>query len=93
MPSSARRYGVTPGDYWIAWARFDGLCAICRNPERSSMLVVDHNHATGEVRGLLCSRCNTGIGLLGDSPDFLSRAAAYLHREGSYAERPAIPKD
>lgn len=42
------------------------------------MLCVDHAHDDGRVRGLLCDNCNRGIGLLGESPDALIRAAAYL---------------
>lgn len=61
------------------------LCAICNQPEkglskngRIKALAVDHNHETGQVRGLLCANCNKGIGNLGDSPDTLISAAAYL---------------
>ncbi|MFH2072374.1 MAG: endonuclease VII domain-containing protein [Actinomycetota bacterium] len=53
-----------------------GLCAICGNGTR--MLVIDHDHMTGRVRGLLCSQCNTAIGLLQDDPTLLSSAGTYL---------------
>lgn len=58
-----------------------GLCAICRQPERTArnqVLAVDHDHSTGEVRGLLCSHCNRAVGLLADDPARLIRALAYL---------------
>ena len=41
-------------------------------------LAIDHNHSTGQIRGLLCSLCNFGIGYLKDSPDLLRKAAQYL---------------
>ncbi len=41
---------------------------------------IDHDHSTGKVRGLLCSCCNTGIGMFKDNPDVLDRAAFYLVR-------------
>lgn len=53
-----------------------GLCAVCRLP--SARLVIDHVHATGEIRGLLCDRCNTGIGKLGDTYEGVMAAAEYL---------------
>lgn len=53
----------------------DGECAICVEREAK---VVDHDHATGKVRGLLCDWCNKGIGMLLDRVDVISRAAAYL---------------
>jgi hypothetical protein len=55
----------------------DGKCAICG---MASMLCVDHNHSTGKIRGLLCTSCNAGIGLLKDSAEVLMSAAKYLER-------------
>lgn len=52
-------------------------CAICGCRIR---LVVDHNHYSGSLRDVLCSQCNTGIGLFAESPERLSQAAAYLVR-------------
>lgn len=43
------------------------------------MLAIDHDHKTGKIRGLLCTRCNTAIGLLNDNIDFLRRAIMYLN--------------
>jgi hypothetical protein len=70
-----------------------GACAICGYvPDPSTAqgvdkrLHVDHNHKTGEVRGLLCRACNTGIGLLQDSPKVLRKAEEYLER-GGYEHR------
>jgi len=74
-------YGITPEKYDEMLAAQGGVCAICKNEDtkhKSNYFPVDHNHSTGEVRGLLCSTCNTGLGLFGDSIDTLMGAAAYL---------------
>lgn len=55
-----------------------GRCAICG--EAPQRLCIDHDHKTGQLRGLLCSRCNSGIGLLDDNPDILLIAARYIER-------------
>lgn len=67
------------------------LCAICNSAESVlnhsktavKALAVDHDHKNGQVRGLLCQRCNQAIGLLKDSPDLLMKAAAYLSRQAA----------
>ena len=61
----------------------EGCCEICGNEEG---LVIDHNHATEEFRGVLCDSCNKGIGILGDSPLLLNKAATYLLEKGHYGE-------
>jgi hypothetical protein len=65
-----------------------GVCAVCGDPPKgegtsTAMLNSDHNHESGARRGLLCSNCNTGLGLFKDDPDRLVAAAAYLIRHGS----------
>jgi len=62
------------------FAEQQGKCAICsiHQTQLKKSLAVDHCHKTGEVRGLLCSSCNTGIGQLKDSCDLLEKAIKYL---------------
>ena len=72
-------YGITPEEYTRIWKRQGGRCAICRNKSRTIRFAVDHDHKTGEVRGLLCKRCNHD--LLGGGHDdvlLLFRAISYL---------------
>lgn len=56
-----------------------GVCAICLGPPSAfDCYCVDHDHVTGKIRGLLCSKCNSAIGLLQDDPNVVDRAAIYL---------------
>jgi hypothetical protein len=74
-------YGITPDEYEVLLAEQGGKCAICGtdDPGRGSeFFPVDHDHQTGERRGLLCHECNLGIAHFGDDPDRLLAAAAYL---------------
>lgn len=77
-----RLYGITPDDYVTLFRAQEGACAICHKPEtvEGRSLAVDHDHETGEVRGLLCFRCNTALGKFNDDPQLLRAAAAYLER-------------
>lgn len=71
-------YGLTIEQYDELLARQGGGCAICGVGPGDKSLHVDHDHSTGTVRGILCSRCNRGIGNFGDDPDRLVQAAYYL---------------
>jgi len=73
----ATLYGMTLADYEALLARQGGVCAICRE-RPACRLYVDHCHATGWVRGLLCICCNFALGLFKDQPDRLRAGAAYL---------------
>lgn len=72
-----KTYGLTPDQYEALLKRQGGKCAICRAKPKSKRLAVDHDHGTGEVRGLLCSRCNHD--LLGSAWDSLAMATALWH--------------
>jgi hypothetical protein len=77
-----KSYGLTLDKYNQIVKVQGGGCAICGSKQaktkRNGRFCIDHNHVTGEVRGLLCAPCNRGIGLLGDNPDTLKLAAEYL---------------
>lgn len=68
------KYGLEPKDYERLWEWHEGLCAICGNAAKH----IDHDHETGEVRGLLCPACNLGLGQFRDSVELLNKATSYL---------------
>jgi hypothetical protein len=74
-------HGLSPADFDAMMQRQQGGCAICHLPfgkAHRDQSCIDHDHATGRVRGLLCHACNKGIGLLGDDEQRLTAAARYL---------------
>lgn len=79
-----RKYGITPEDYENMMEYQDHSCKICNvfhedaATTRGRRLVVDHCHTTGKVRGLLCVKCNAGIGMFNDKIDNLISAISYL---------------
>lgn len=77
------QYGITPDEYLDLRERQSNACAICGGEcPTGRRLGVDHDHFTGGVRGLLCTRCNTLIGLALESETILEVAAAYLRAGG-----------
>jgi hypothetical protein len=64
-------------DYDAMLGRQGGVCKICRKPALKR-LCLDHDHANGWIRGLLCHKCNTGVGLFDDDIGRILRAAVYL---------------
>jgi hypothetical protein len=83
-----RRVGITAEEIHAMTAAQGNKCAMCGKAETYvrrgflQALSVDHDHATGKVRGLLCNNCNRGIGLLGDSAATLRAGADYIDRHG-----------
>jgi hypothetical protein len=71
----SRRYGITAAEADYLLGRQGGLCAICRS---APAVHVDHDHATGAVRALLCFNCNGGLGQFKDDPALLHLAAFYV---------------
>lgn len=77
-------YGISVEDYDAMLEKQDGGCAICgrtESDETGRRLHVDHDHGTGELRGLLCNACNRGIGYFGDDIDRMEAAILYLGRQ------------
>jgi hypothetical protein len=78
-----REYGISLEDVDRMAQEQGNACAICGRPFESRerrMRHVDHDHATGAIRGLLCQHCNHGLGSFHDNPTSLRAAAAYLER-------------
>lgn len=76
-----RAYGITEDDYARMLAEQGHCCAVCRTDEpggRGSNWHIDHDHTTGLVRGLLCTRCNSGLGFFDDNPNLLAEAERYI---------------
>ena len=76
------KYGIRPEDYDFLFAIQKGRCAICKMAEEGTreFLCVDHSHDTGKVRGLLCHKCNLGLGKFQDNVEYLSNAIEYLNK-------------
>jgi hypothetical protein len=86
-----QKYGLDVERFNEIWTSQQGKCAICEivmlpRGRDGRSACVDHNHMTGEVRGLLCRECNHGIGNLKDDPRILMAAAKYLTEAGNYAQ-------
>jgi hypothetical protein len=74
-----RRFGISTEKYEELLLKQSGVCAICKKLEElDRSLAVDHDHKTGRIRGLLCTKCNTAIGLLNEDPVVLVNAQKYL---------------
>ena len=76
-----KKYNLTEHQYNEMLKQQNGVCAICKQKEIHKLykfLPVDHNHKTGKIRGLLCSRCNYGIGNFNDNIELLKEAINYL---------------
>lgn len=78
----ASKYGITEADYEEMVEAQGNRCAVCFSDTvggRYDRWHIDHDHATGKVRGLLCTNCNRGIGHFKDNPLFLASAIEYLN--------------
>lgn len=78
-----KKYGLAVEDFNELFVEQDGKCAICgiHQSELKQSLGIDHCHKTNKIRGLLCNKCNRGIGYLGDDVENLRMAILYLVSE------------
>lgn len=79
-----KTYGITADEFDIKLAEQDGCCEICNTElsidEDPKKAHLDHNHRTGQIRGVLCVRCNKGIGFFLENEDYLGDAVKYLRK-------------
>ena len=89
MTANLRKYGISAGEYWDIWNSQEGLCQICflpldnpRSGPSTSMSTpcIDHNHATGKVRGILHRICNSNLGPIENSPQCVKNCLIYLEK-------------
>ena len=93
-----KRFGINLVQYADKYREQEGVCAICCTPEveidsrseKPRALAVDHNHTTGQIRGLLCRGCNQGIGNFKEDLQRLKNAVAYLE---SYESSQDVPSN
>ena len=76
-----KSYGLTPEQVDIVRKEQGGYCPGCQRDLKTVKECVDHNHATGKVRGLLCDSCNKALGLVGDDIKILFNLMKYLEAE------------
>lgn len=81
-----KQYGITSFDYERLLEAQRGVCAICGDPPNGSF-AVDHNHASGVVRGLLCRQCNLVVGNAREAVWILQSAAAYIKHHNTEGDR------
>lgn len=89
-----RKYGVGIDSQMQMLSNQQGRCPVCLKPfENLSQVRVDHDHANGKVRALLCHPCNIGLGWFKDNPEVLDNAAAFLriHQEESGTKCLTVP--
>lgn len=76
--SLKRNYGISLEQYNNLLKEQNGCCYICKELPSKKQLAVDHCHTTNKVRKLLCSKCNTALGLVNDNPEILKTMILYL---------------
>ena len=72
------KFGITPEQYDELLVSQGGRCAVCGKRPKAKHLDVEHDHKTGEIRGLCCGFCNKAMGNFWDDPDLMEKAVTYL---------------
>ena len=78
------RHGISPEQLIDKYESQSCKCSICKKSIELSDSAIDHNHETGEFRGVLCKTCNRALGLFKDNTEILMSAYQYLKKNGSY---------
>lgn len=79
-----KKFGITVAQFDALLLSQDNSCAICKIKFQETNIGrprLDHDHATGKIRALLCNNCNIGIGMFRDNPDVLREAAKYVEKD------------
>lgn len=82
-----KKYGMSQIDFDRLLEEQGGVCAVCSGKPSRRNFCVDHDHASGDVRGILCGECNIGLGKFKDSVDSLEAAIEYLKKHGKVPEK------
>lgn len=80
------RRNITPEQLVDRYEQQEECCAVCKKHIDLDNSAIDHNHVTGEFRGVLCKQCNRALGMFGDSISTLRNAVEYLEDYGSYGD-------
>ena len=76
-----KRYGLAPEQYQQLLQVQNNQCAICKIDLTTAIKHIDHHHELNHIRGILCHKCNMGLGLFQENPTLLDAAKTYLMRE------------
>jgi hypothetical protein len=74
------KFGISKSDYNLMLKKQNGVCLICQKKD-TRRLSVDHDHNTGEIRGLLCTKCNAVLGQVDDNIETLKKMIIYLTKQ------------
>lgn len=84
LAKRCNRLGISPEEFVTKFEAQGGLCQICTKEITIIDSAIDHNHKTGQFRGVLCKKCNRALGMFEDSKRILLSAYEYLKNNGSY---------
>lgn len=86
LKKRCQRHGISINEFLSVFNEQDCSCAICKKNIIIEESAIDHNHESGEFRGILCKTCNRALGMFMDSPDILMSAYEYLISKGYYGK-------